>query len=74
MTKSLEIWAMNGSSWVQMESMLGVRSQGEVRPLSGRSWIQAGQEQEWLFGRSVPLLQRVALGRVPERQAYLPGV
>ena len=32
-TKSSEIWAMSGSSWVQMESMLGVRGQGEVRHL-----------------------------------------
>ncbi len=31
MIKSSEIWAMTGNSWVQMESMLGVRSQGEVR-------------------------------------------
>ena len=31
MIKSSEIWAMTGNSWVQMESMLGVRNQGEVR-------------------------------------------
>ncbi len=33
MTKSLEIWAMDGSSWLQMESMLGVRSKREVSQL-----------------------------------------
>ena len=36
MNKSLsveEIWAMNGSSWMQMEAMMGVRSRAEVRRL-----------------------------------------
>ena len=33
MTKSLEIWEMNSNSWIQMESMLGVRGRGEVRHL-----------------------------------------
>ena len=33
MTKSLEIWAVDGSSWLQMESMLGVRSKREVDEL-----------------------------------------
>ncbi len=33
MTKSLEIWAVDGNSWFQMESMLGVRSKREVDEL-----------------------------------------